>query len=71
MNVMNYLQFFDGLAEKQKGRFMMETRSKKAARQDQFAYICDLTTDEGCFTSVGSSRKEALKELYRQLRKYR
>ena len=70
MNVISYLQFFDGLAEKNKGSFKMVTRSKKQLPNQDEAFICDLVLETGHFSSSGPSRKEALRQLYRQTRKY-
>ena len=70
MNVINYLQFFDGLAEKNRGSFRMETRSRKKLPNRDEAYICALVLEEEAYQSSGPSRKEALRQLYRQTRKF-
>ena len=71
MNTLAYLQFFDGLAEKKRGSFKMETRSSKEIQDQGHAHLCNLVIDEDCYISEGASRKEALRGLYRQLRRFR
>ncbi len=74
MNTVTYLQFFDGLAEKNQGKFLMERISSKICRVDNtgkiFTYCCDFEMGEKRFSSQGTSRKEALRVLYRKLQKY-
>ncbi len=70
MNVISYLQFFDGLAEKNRGSFKMETRSRKGLPHQDEAFICALVLDEEAYRASGASRKEALRQLYRQTRKH-
>jgi len=69
MDVMEYLQFFDGLAEKNQGSFSMEKRSRRCIQTEDEAYACALKLAQGCFSAQGPSRKQALKDLYRQLRR--
>ena len=69
MNTLNYIQFFDGLAEKNLGAFRMEKLSSKtvAANASGHTHICNLEIESNCFSAWGNSRKEALKGLYKQL----
>ena len=73
MNTLNYIQFFDGLAEKNLGAFRMEKLSSKtvAANASGHTHICNLQIESDCFSAWGSSRKEALKGLYKQLRSHK
>jgi hypothetical protein len=74
MNTVTYLQFFDGLAEKNQGKFLMERVSSKICRPDRsgktFTHCCDFIMGKQHYSSQGNSRKEALKVLYRKLQKF-
>ena len=71
MNTLAYLQYFDGLAEKQQGSFIMEKISSKKCSPDlsgeKHTYHCNFHTDRFRFQAEGNSRKEALRSLYRKL----
>ncbi|MDT8445977.1 MAG: hypothetical protein RRB13_03640 [bacterium] len=73
MNTMGYLQFFEGLAEKTQGAFLMERLGSRRAKPDPcgqvFTHRCRFERGKDRFEGRGVSRKEALQELYRQLRK--
>lgn len=74
MNTLSYLQFFDGLAEKKAGTFAMERVSSKRCDMDlegeMPTYSCRFLFEDGSYHSKGESRKEALRRLYRMLRKF-
>lgn len=74
MNTLAFLRFFDGLAEKQKGSFVLEKISSKRCVPDltgEFqSYHCDFSTDQFHFRTEGSSRKDALRRLYRKINKF-
>ncbi|PCI30636.1 MAG: hypothetical protein COB67_01415 [SAR324 cluster bacterium] len=71
MNTLAYLQFFDGLAEKQRGSFILEKVSSKCCEPkssgDLHTYHCNFSTEQFDFKSDGNSRKEALRQLYRKM----
>ncbi len=74
MNTLAFLQFFDGLAEKQKGSFVLEKTSSKRCEPDLTgelqSYHCDFSTDQFHFRTEGSSRKDALRRLYRKINNF-
>ena len=74
MNTVTYLQFFDGLAEKNQGKFLMGRISSKICLPDPSGnistYCCDFIMGEQRYSSQGNSRKEALKVLYRKLQRF-
>ncbi|OGH00257.1 MAG: hypothetical protein A2600_07215 [Candidatus Lambdaproteobacteria bacterium RIFOXYD1_FULL_56_27] len=73
MNTLGYLSFFDGLAEKSQGSFVMERVASGLAAVneagDLVAYRCQLVFRQGCLESLGQSRKDALVNLYKQCRR--
>lgn len=74
MNTLAYMQFFDGLAEKKAGSFSMERISSKKCDPELTGetptYFCNFRFDDKRYHSKGESRKEALRRLYRMLRKF-
>ena len=74
MNTISYLQFFDGLAEKKQGCFTMERISSKRSEPDMTGqlktYRCGFFFSDQQYLSAGISRKEALRSLYRKMRKF-
>ncbi len=74
MNTLAFLQFFDGLAEKQHGSFVLEKVSTKCCEPDLSgelqSYHCDFSTDQYHFRVEGSSRKDALRQLYRKINRF-
>ena len=74
MNTLSYMQFFDGLAEKKEGSFAIERVSSKKCDMDLTGemptYFCRFLFEDKNYHSKGESRKEALRRLYRMLRKF-
>ena len=75
MNTMAYLQFFDGLVEKKQGNFSMEKVATEICQPDlsgrALSYQCRICWDHKEYQGDGASRKEALRALYRKLRKFK
>lgn len=73
MNTLGYLSFFDGLAEKSQGSFVMERVASRLAQVneagDPVAYRCQLVVRQECFEAMGQSRKDALANLYKKCRR--
>ncbi|MDH5560038.1 MAG: hypothetical protein OEY59_04195 [Deltaproteobacteria bacterium] len=71
MNTIGYIQFFDGLAEKQEGVFFMQKVSSRRCEMDisgeNLMHRCELKLGQKRFSSQAPSRKEALRKLYRLL----
>lgn len=74
MNTLSYMQFFDGLAEKKQGTFSLQRVSSKNCEMDLTGempiYSCRFLFGDKDYESRGESRKEALRRLYRKLRKF-
>lgn len=72
MSTLDYLQLFEGLAEKYQGSFSLTKTSSKICQLDisghSITHVCQLDLDDKNFRGDGESRKEALKALYRKLR---
>jgi len=72
MNILGYMQFFDGLAEKMGGTFLMERVSSKVCDSDfigdDLIHHCEFKTGSLDLSCKAPTRKEALKRLYRKLK---
>lgn len=72
MNTLGYLQFFEGLAEKTQGAFLLERLGSRRAHPDESGVVmphrCRFEGGGDRFEGKGASRREALHALYRQMR---
>ncbi len=73
MNTLEYLQYFEGLAETLEGSFTFSRLSSKLSPIDlqgnTLTHQCDFEYTSGTYSGAGVSRKDALKTLYRKIQK--